>query len=64
MSIKIIVPPKGERLVTEEMKNKKKNGTFDSDIYRLGRHDGIRDCISYLKQQGYDVEEYDSDKHG
>lgn len=56
----LIVPKKGERVVTEEMKK----GTFHRESYRLGVHDGIRDCIHYLKQQGYVVEEYDSEKHG
>lgn len=36
---------------------------FDQNSYDLGRYTGIRDCIHYLKQQGYVVEEYDSDKH-
>lgn len=56
----LIVPKKGERIVTEGMKEK----GLDRDAYRLGKHDGIRDCIHYLKQQGYVVEEYDSEKHG
>lgn len=49
---KLVLPPLPDENVTEEMKN----GAFDMDSYILGRRHGIRDCIHYLRQQGYHIE--------
>ena len=40
----------------------KSSGKLERDSYMLGRNDGIRDCINYLRQQGLIVEEYDSER--
>lgn len=49
---KLVLPVMPEEKVTEEMKN----GAFHMDSYILGRRHAIRDCIFYLKQQGYEIE--------
>ncbi|KAB0556221.1 hypothetical protein [Pantoea stewartii] len=56
----LIVPNGHDRKVTDSMRE---NG-IDKDCYALGRHDGIKDCIHYLTQQGHKVEQYNPDIHG